>query len=64
MPERTKSALPVGLAEVPPEVLRLPLPARLEFYATQMPEAQYRDFLAGVNAAANPKDDAQQGRLM
>jgi hypothetical protein len=26
--------------------------------------AQYRDFVAGVNAAANPRDGALQGRLM
>jgi hypothetical protein len=64
MAERTKSAWPENLVRFPREMYARPLAERLEFYRTQMPEAQYRDYLAGVNDAANPADDARQGRLM
>jgi hypothetical protein len=60
MPERTTAA---HLVQPPAWVWSLPLAERLEFYRTQMPAAQYRDYLDGVNAAANPKDGARQGRL-
>ena len=64
MPDRTRSALPSHLVAIPPWVLAMPLAACVEWYAAHATEAQYRDFVAGVNAAANPRDGAQQGRLM
>lgn len=63
MTEKTKSALPDHLVPVPVEVFTHPREEVLEFYRTQTTEGQYRDYLEGLNAAANPADGARQGRL-